>query len=422
MGGFFIYANGRQCDETSMDITATPADLAQHALQHAGQLARNGRGSATAAEKEAAEYVQQQLEALGVTGSKFQPFSGERSLWLFVAMAFGLALVGHAAFWLLRRPLGALPAMVTAWVFLGLSGYMVWCKFTRDEYPLSSLLPHAPSQNVLAVIPPTQAPSRKLVLVAHLDSHRAVFWFATNFLVTIFSYIAASSIFGIYLAIIVYGLAVITGWPVFSWIAVLLILLHFIAWFSGVTADLGQYSPGANDNASAVGSLLALAERLKVQPLQNTEVWLAFTGCEETSGDGMLAFLKEHGQELKEAFFLDLEMVGIGDVVTYLQHEGNMKPLPIPADVEAFIKNVGGPYGIDLHQAPLVGAATECSILWRHGYKAVPILAHYSGSSLAPEWHRLTDTPDRLQVSSLERIHRLAWDILQRFDQHGLSL
>jgi hypothetical protein len=399
----------------------TPANLAQHALAHVRQVAKTGRGSATDAEREAAEYVQAQLASMGVPQVKLQPFSGERSLWLFVAMAFGLTLVGHAAFWLLKRPLGALAAVIIAWIFLGFSGYLVWCKFTKDDYPLSSLLPHGPSQNVLAVIPPAQAAERKLVLVAHLDSHRAVFWFATDFLVRIFSYIAASAIFGIYLAMLVYGLAVLSGWQVFSWVAALLILLHFLSWFSGVTADLGQYSPGANDNASAVGSLLALAERLTAQPLQSTEVWLAFTGCEETSGDGMLALLKEYGQPLKEAFFLNLEMVGVGDALTYLRQEGNMRPLTIAPDVEAFIKAVGQPYGISLSQAPLVGAATECSILWRHGLKAVAILAHYKGSTLMPEWHRLTDTADRLQVSSLERVHRLAWDILQRFDQGGIS-
>ena len=415
MGGFFY---------TSIMNIPLPsaADFATHALAHARLLAQSGRGSATPAEREAAGYVKAQVDALGISNVKLQAFSGERSLWLFVAFAFGLALVGHAAFWLLRAPLGAVPALVLAWIFLGISGYMVWCKFTRDDYPLSNFLPHAPSQNVLVVIPPTQAANKKLVLVAHLDSHRAVFWFATDFLAKIFSYIAAASIFGIYLAMIIYGLAVFSGWPIFGWLAIVLVLLHFLAWFSGVTADLGQYSPGANDNASSVGSVLALAERLKVQPLQNTELWLAFTGCEETSGDGMLAMLKEYGESLKDALFLDLEMVGIGDTVTYLRQEGNIRPLTISPEVEAFIKDVGRQYEIDRNQAPLVGAATECSILWRHGYKGVSVLAHYKGSTRLPEWHRLTDTADRLQVNSLERVHNLVWDILQRFDQRGVSL
>lgn len=407
---------------SAMDTTLlTSAQFAEHALAHVKVVAKNGRGSATTAEKLAAEYVKDQLNSMGISQVTLQPFTGERSLWLFVAMAFGLVLVGHAAYWLLKKPLGVLPALVIAWLAFGISGYLVWCKFTKDSYPLSDALPHAPSQNVIAKISPTGQAQRRLVLVAHLDSHRAVFWFASDFMVRIFTPIAISSMFGIYLAIPVYGLIALTGWPIFVWLALILVLLHFIAWFTGVTADLGQYSPGANDNASAVGTVLALAERIQTQPLHDTELWLAFTGCEETSGDGMLALIKEFGPTLKEALFLDFEMVGIGDKVSYIHQEGNIRQYTIPREVEAFIKQVGQQYGMEVAEAPLVGAATECNILWKRGFQAVCLIAHRQGSTIMPEWHRLTDTPERQEVGSLERVHELAWDILQRFDQRGIS-
>ncbi len=394
-----------------------PSDFAQHALTQAQVVGRNGRGSGTAAEKAAAEYVKDQLNALGIQDVRVQPFSGERSLWLFVALVFGLALVGHAAYWLLRMPLGKLPAVIIACLAFAFSGYLTWCKFTNTPYPLRNALPHAPSQNVIAIIPPAHSATRKLVLVAHLDSHRAVFWFATDFLVRVFTPIAIACMFGIYLAIPVYLLAALTGWAVFAWLGLVLAFLHFIGWFTGVTADLGQYSPGANDNASAVGTVLGLAERIKAQPLMNTEIWLAFTGCEETSGDGILAFIAECGAGLKQALFLDFEMVGIGDTVSYLRQEGNIRPLTISPDTEAFITEAGRPYGLKIGEGPLVGAATECSILWKYGFKAACFLAHRTGSTMLPEWHRLTDTPDRLELGSLERVHQLAWSILQRFDQ-----
>ena len=111
----------------------------------------------------------------------------------------------------------------------------------------------------------------------------------------------------------VYFLAVLTRWQLFAWLGLILAVFHFLGWFTGVTADLGRYSPGANDNASGVGTILALAERLKGQPLEHTEIWLAFTGCEESGCDGVLALIKEHGNALREALFIDFEMVGIGD-------------------------------------------------------------------------------------------------------------
>jgi Peptidase family M28 len=394
-----------------------PAHFAQRALSHAQMLAKNGRGSATAAEKEAAEYTQAQLKLLGIENVRLQPFLGLRSIWLFLALVFGLALVGHAAFWLLRQPMGNLPGLIISLLAFSLSGYLLWCKFTFRNYPLRATLPHAPSQNVLAIISPVGEAQRRLVLVAHLDSHRAVFWFATNFLVTLFAIAAVVSIYGVYLAIPLYILAILTHGQVLAWLGLILAIFHFLSWFTGVTADLGQYSPGANDNAAAVGTILALTERLKAQPLQNTEVWLAFTGCEESGCDGMLALLKENGDELKEALFVDFDMVGIGDCLSYIQEEGNLIRHTIPEQVEALVKEVGKPYGLHPVRTPPVGAFTEGGTLWECGYQAVCLSAHYQGSPILPEWHRLTDTPDRLQVTTLERVQAFAWDLLQRFDQ-----
>ncbi len=394
-----------------------PAHFAERALSHAQVLAESGRGSATEAEKQAAEYTQSQLTAFGFKDVRMQSFLGLRSIWLFFALAFGMALVGHAAFWFLRTPLGDIPALLVALAAFGLSGYLLWRKFTFRDYPLRSTIPHAPSQNVIAIIPSVGEARRCLVLAGHLDSHRAVFWFATNFLVTLFAIAGVVSIYGVFLAIPIYALAILTHWQVFAWLGLVLAFLHFISWFTGVTADLGRFSPGANDNASAVGTILALAERLKAQPLQTTEVWLAFTGCEESGCDGMLALLKEYGGTLKDALFVVFDMVGIGDSLRYVREEGNLHRKTIPPGVEALVKEVGKPHGLHPTRTPPVGAFTEGGTLWEFGYKAVCLSVGHGGSPILPEWHRLTDTPNRLQVHTMERVHALAWDLLQRFDQ-----
>ena len=400
-----------------METGAQPSsNYAQSALTYAQKLAATPRGSATEAEKQAAEYVQAQLISTGVTDIQLQPFSGERSIWLFVALAFGLALVGHAAYWLLRRPASNLAALIIALLALGFSGYLIWRKFSLQDYPLHNALPHAASQNVVAVIRPAGETRQRVVLVAHLDSHRAVFWFASDLMVRLFGIVSIIAIAGVYAAIPVYVLAALTPYQIFSWLGIILAGFHFLGWFTGVTADLGRYSPGANDNASSVGTLLALAERLKVQPLQNTEIWLAFTGCEESSGDGTLELIKEHGAQLKEAVFVDFEMVGIGEEISYIREEGNLSRYTIPQELEMLVKEVGQEFGLGPVSTPFVGASTECSILLKHGFKAVCLVGHRRGSSFLPEWHRLTDTPDRLQQGALQRIHTLAWDLLQRLD------
>lgn len=381
-----------------------------------------GRGSATPNETRTAEYVHAQLSRSGVADVRIIPFQGLRSIWLFLSLAFGLALVGHAAFWLLRSPAGDTPALLASVLAFALSVFLMWRKFTFRDYPLRSSLPHGESHNVVAEIPPRESPNdghhppQQVVLIAHLDSHRAVWWFATDFLVKLYALVSPVAVFGLILSPLAYLLAVFTNLDILAWINLPLVGLHFLAWFTGVTADLGPYSPGANDNASAVGLVLTLAERLKQQPLTTTKVWLAFTGCEETGCDGILKFLDDYGDELDDALFVDFELVGIGTHLAYIQREGVIHKTHIPAQVESMLYRLGEEYGIKSLDAGKFAAFTEMGAVWEHGYKGVCLLLQPDDSPSMPEWHRLTDLPDRLQPESLDMAHNFTWTLLTKID------
>jgi hypothetical protein len=373
-----------------------------------------GRGSATAAETQAAEIVRKQLQRLGIADVRTQEFQGLRSIWLFFSLAFGVALGGHAAFWLLSRPTGLWAALAVSLGLFGFSGFLLWRKLTFQSHPYSQALPHGPSQNVLAVLPPAQAAARKVVLLAHLDSHRAVFWYSHDLLVRLYRPAVALTIYGVFAAPLLYALADLTGWMGFAWAGAGFALVHFAAWLTGLTADLGPYSPGANDNASAVGSLLALAERLQQEPLQHTEVWLAFTGCEESGCGGLLELLKAHGAELKDALWIDLELVGIGEQVGYVAREGVLRRPRLSPDLAQRVQAALPP---ELKAQPVDwgwhGVFTEAGALWLKGYRAVCVTCRRRDSDLLPEWHRLSDTPDRLEAAALGQAHTAAWELLQ---------
>ena len=340
--------------------------VGNRALEHARVLAGCGRGSATPAEAAAARYVQEALAQLGIRNVRRQPFRGLRSLWLFLALAFGLALVGHAAMWMLRGPLGVWPALAVSVVAFGMSGTLLWRKFTFRSYPLQEALPHGSSQNVLAVIPPQGDVHQRIVLLSHLDSHRAVIWFASDWLVRAYTLVSPLVVGGVAAAPLFYAAWAATDWPVLGWIGLAWGLLHFLGWFTGVTADLGPYSPGANDNAAAVGVSLALTERLAGAPLEHTEVWLAFTGCEETGCDGMLALLREQKEALKHALFIDLELPGIGERLAYLPAEGVVRRKRIPQDVEQLVRQVGARFGLQAAPGSAAGYFPEPGAAWEH--------------------------------------------------------
>ncbi|MCU0486931.1 MAG: hypothetical protein MUC85_12570, partial [Anaerolineales bacterium] len=62
------------------------------------------------------------------------------------------------------------------------------------------------------------------------------------------------------------------------------------------------------------------------------------------------------------------------------------------------------------------GTFTETGTVWEYGLKGVTLVAKYKDKTTLPEWHRLTDVPQRLQPETLERVHQLAWQILQKTD------
>jgi hypothetical protein len=392
----------------------------QCALDHVKSITAldPGRGSATKAEARAADYVRGQLGKLGVADVRVQPFRGLRSIWLFLALAYGFALIGHAAFWMLRHPLGAAPALGISILAFTFGGFLMWRKMDFRDYPLRTSLPHGPSQNVIAVLPAAGEVHNKVVLNAHLDSHRAVWLFASDPLLWFYFATTHLGVYGFLAAPFFYGLSILTHSSFLAWIGLVPLISHFPAWFTGVTADLGPYSPGANDNASSVGTMISLAEHLRQSPLEHTEVWLVFTGCEETGCDGMVNFLKGYGRTLKDALFVNLEEVGIGERLVYLRSEGVLRPRRIQPQVEQLIVQVASDLGSVVHpiHAAGLGAFTETGVVWANGLAGVCIMTLREGALWPPEWHRLTDQADRLQPESLERSHHLVWKLLQKVD------
>jgi len=393
----------------------------QRALAHVKAiitLAPAGRGSATKAEARVADYVRTRLVDLGISDTRLQSFHGLRSIWLFLALAYGFALIGHAAFWVLRRPLGDFPALGVSILAFAFGGFLMWQKMDFRDYPLRSSLPHGPSQNVVAVIPAKGEALRKVVLTAHLDSHRAVWLFATDPLLLLYFASTPLGAYGFFAAPLFYGLSILIHLPFLAWIGLIPLISHFAGWFTGVTADLGPYSPGANDNCSAVGTVLTLAEHLRQSPPEHTEVWLAFTGCEETGCDGMMAFVNEFGPTLKDALFVNLEEVGIGERLVYLRSEGVLRPRRIRLRVEQMVAQVAPELGCavqPIHAAGL-GAFTETGVIWKNGFDGVCLMTLRKGALWPPEWHRLSDQVDRLQPEALERIHILVWKLLQKME------
>jgi hypothetical protein len=104
-------------------------------------------------------------------------------------------------------------------------------------------------------------------------------------------------------------------------------LLNQLAW-------RGEYSPGAHDNASGVGVVLALAQHFSQHPPVKVRLGFLFTGAEETGLHGAMAFaaaLKPGGPTQ----VLNFDMVGAGDTLGVVMGDGTLWPLRTDAQLNA---------------------------------------------------------------------------------------
>jgi hypothetical protein len=183
-------------------------------------------------------------------------------------------------------------------------------------------------------------------------------------------------------------------------------------------ADRTPFSPGANDNASGVGVILALARRLSAAPLAHTEVWLAFTGCEEAAAYGISSFLDAHAADLGDnAVYIILDEVGLGRPVhlttdgLILKRQTHPWALALARQARAALP--------ELQAEERVGIAyTDAAVATKRGRIALTLVAlPPPGSAEVMHWHQMSDTSDHVNPETLASAHAFVWQVLQEVDR-----
>ena len=390
----------------------TDALLSDALMLHVRKLAEEigPRPAGHTAEMRARQYIRQVLSTLGYDKIETLPFFSPDT-WGYalgnpLALTLASNLLGTRS--RLGRLLGGLTALASA--------YTLWRSTCTDKQPLAAFSPRRQSATLIVRVPPTAEPRRTLVLLAHTDSNKHRPSFSPQFK----KYLLGLTTAGM-AAMASNGVAQLTEaigggegagkfrkaslWAV---VANLLIALY---------DETGPYVPGASDNAGAVACLLGLAAQLKRQPLRHTEIWLTFTGAEEVGCLGTHALLDAYGDRLRDAWFLDLDMVGAEDVVYVTRHTGFSLLSAYRPDVEslAWAESTA-------HQHPAIGVRAgtmvigeEVGTLRVRGYRGVCL------SSIGPDgwlenWHQTSDNVENLVPASLEKASRFAWAMMQGLD------
>jgi hypothetical protein len=197
------------------------------------------------------------------------------------------------------------------------------------------------SENLLARAAGAAKPPA-LILCAHVDSARASvlrsrFWLRLK---------SQTMFVALRLALAIGALALLAGLglnapPLLIW-AVALAGSVVGAWWAltellDQLAWRGEYSPGAHDNASGVGVLLALAEHFSWNPPRGMRLEFLFTGAEETGMHGAAAFAAGLNPHDSTAV-LNFDMVGAGTTLGVVEGDGTLWPRRTDARLNACLR------------------------------------------------------------------------------------
>lgn len=176
-------------------------------------------------------------------------------------------------------------------------------------------------------------------------------------------------------------------------------------------ADSVPPAPGAHDNASGVGTLVALARALGTEAVPACDVWLVATGAEERPytgtrdhlGASALVRRLQRTNRLKDVrLALSLDEVGRG--ARFDLHSTATAPR---ADVEQRIVDAGKGR-VRWVRDPRGEGNSDHRELARAGAPAAKL-----GVVSEPCRHTACDTPDRLERAAFSRVLSIIWPLLQ---------
>ncbi|HBL35924.1 MAG TPA: hypothetical protein DDZ55_03850 [Firmicutes bacterium] len=363
------------------------------------------RGSCTEAERAAADYLKAELTQLKLELT-VEPFTAVTSFsWVFglIDLLFIIAALTFPTW----PNLGLIIALVAFFAFI----------LETSTFPLlSRFLPKKNSQNLVAQVPARSKKIRKVIITAHYDSSRSALNFSPRmvkgFRRSYLLMVAAMS-----LEVILYALGALTTIlpTTLLWLLSLPGALYLLfTLFTLLHREIfGQYTPGANDNASGVAVLLEVAKVLSRLPLLTTEVTLVATGAEESGTNGALAYLRQH-RPTKDTYVINLDNLGSGRL-TAVTREGILGTKPASPELLSCAKEVAAEKKVELKLAPYHLLTTDGTVFLMRGYPTLSLMA-FDEEGLIPNWHWPTDQATFVNPENLDAAKELVLGILRRLE------
>lgn len=282
-----------------------------------------------------------------------------------------------------------------------------------------SWLPRGESQNVLVRISPRQTATRRIVFLAHIDSGAHRLTADPRFVRHLPRTLGAITL----LALTGGVLTLLAGrrqrwWPLRAAFGTSALGGTALA----VLDEMGAHTTGANSNASGVAALLGLAAHLSQQPLERTEVVLAFTGSATAVSTGADMLATQYAQMWHAAHWIVVANVGAGELCWVTRHGispyAHYHPHP---DAVRLMERVAE----ERPDLGLMGRALltmdEVAILRDRSLRAVALMAYDRASGLIPHWRQGSDTAHAIEPDTVARAVDTLWTAARLIDTESAA-
>jgi len=375
------------------------------------ELEKIDRPSASAGEREAAEWLVAEFGKLGA-GARIETERAHGTYWWPIGIGTALGVAGGMAARRGKRLAGAL---------LGAAGAgVIATDFPPRPRYMRKLLPKRETCNVICELGDPQA-ERTVVLSSHHDAANQglVFHPGIPKLVSktgAFQHLDTSPML----------MAPVVGGPVLSALAGLTGSRHLanagIAFSAGSTAamaDIGlrKVVPGANDNGTAVIALLELARRFLADPPENLRLILVSFGAEESFSEGIKAFGERHfpGLPVDSTFFINMDTIG-SPHLNVLRGEGFLKMFEYPQEALILADRTAEEEGIELMPNLRIHNGTDGLEALAAGYPVVSICSCTEHKQPA-NYHWPNDLSENVDFDTVESGIRLAEAMTRRLSR-----
>jgi hypothetical protein len=274
------------------------------------------------------------------------------------------------------------------------------------------LYPKGTSQNVVAKLHPSGSVKRRVIFSGHHDSAYCMPllsppWKSRAYML---QNMAAAAVIWLALLSLAKTIAQFAGWQ-FLWTGAgrwapgdWLMLPGLVG--VGLAIFFRQMSVshtpvlGAGDNLSAVAVVIHVLETLADARPEHTDVWAVSFGAEEIGAKGSRAFVRRYASELRDAYVINMETLGAGDLAI-IQREVSVLTSHSQQAIQ-LLQRAGQRVGISLRPMVIKMGDTDAASFSRAGFRAATLYG-MDETGLFVFWHTPEDNVQNISPENLQQ-------------------